>query len=45
MFGLCVLCLCQIIVGEDGICGANGLHSAADGTVCMGLGDLTMTFM
>ncbi|KAG7243771.1 hypothetical protein INR49_009012, partial [Caranx melampygus] len=35
----------QIIVGEDGTCGANGLHSAADGTVCMGLGDLTVTFM
>jgi len=45
MLGLCVLSLCQIIIGEDGTCGANGSHATADGTVCMGMGDHTVAFM
>ncbi|XP_071342918.1 carnitine O-acetyltransferase-like [Trachinotus anak] len=35
----------QIIIGEDGTCGANGSHATADGTVCMGMGDHTVAFM
>ncbi|XP_023284738.1 carnitine O-acetyltransferase-like [Seriola lalandi dorsalis] len=35
----------QFVIGEDGTCGANGSHSAADGTACMGLADHTVAFM